>query len=153
MTSDQLPTDQDQQDQWSPCPTGQISNMVKRINRSERRQRLRQLATTGALSLALFAVGAIVVGGFVMYQEPHFGGIGCTECLSHAAAYHDHVTGTAPMKDLELAGRIEAHMKQCICCRAKFNIAYPDAKLAALGMERQPWQPPLLLAVQISPSY
>lgn len=124
-----------QQEPWEPCAGGEISQMVKRLNSVERRQRVRQLASTGLLSMALFAVGAIVIGGFVVYQEPQFGGIGCTECLSHAAEYRDHVTGVTLMADLQLADKIAIHFQKCKCCRMKFNEAYPDVTLAAIGSE------------------
>ena len=124
-------------DQWKPC-SGEISHMVNRLEIVERRRRMRQLASTATLSLVLFAVGAVLIGGFVIYREPQFGGIGCTECLSHAPAYHDHLTGVAAMTDLELAERIKTHLDLCKCCKMKFNETYPDAAIAAMGRER-PW--------------
>lgn len=112
--------------------------MVRQLDKGERRKRFRQLASTATLGLLLFAVGAVVVGGFAIYREPHFGGIGCTECLSHAADYRDHLTGVKPMADMELAGKIKTHLELCKCCGAKFKMAYPDVSLAGLGMESPP---------------
>ncbi len=150
------PQSEDQQhDQWEPCVDGEISQMVRRLNRSERGRRLRQLASTSMVSLVLFAVGAIVAGGFVFYQEPQFGGIGCTECLSHAAEYRDHVTGAALMADADLAGRIEVHLAKCACCRAKFNEAYPGVTLAMLGTENPGLRPTRMAfsLAQVTPGY
>ena len=126
----------EQDAQWEPCG-GEISQMVSRLDRVERGKRTRQLASTAMLSLVIFATGAIVVGGFLAFREPQFGGIGCTECLAHAAEYRDHVAGVAPMSDLQLAGKMKIHLEQCPCCRTKFGEAYPDITLAnsSLGIE------------------
>lgn len=155
MSADHDSTKDRSLDSWEPCAEGQLSQVVARLNRSERNKRARQLASTATVSLVLFAVGAIVVGGFVFYQEPQFGGIGCTECLAHAAEYRDHVTGTTLMADVELASRIEAHLAKCGCCKAKFNEAYPGVTLATLGTEN-PGLRPMRLAfsfAQVAPGY
>ena len=141
-------------DEWEPCQ-GEISILVRQLDKVERRRRIRQLASTATLSLVLFAVGAVLVGGFVLYREPQFGGIGCTECLSHAADYRDHLTGVKPMANLELAGKIKTHLEQCKCCGAKFRMAYPDVTLATVGMESIPraqYHMAFMLA-QSTPSY
>ena len=142
-------------DQWEPCAEGQLSQVVSRLKRAERAKRLRQLASTAMVSLVLFAVGTIVAGGFVFFQEPQVGGIGCTECLAHAAEFRDHVTGVTLMADIELAGRIEEHLAKCDCCRAKFNDAYPGVTLAMMGPESPTLQPPRLAfsLAQLTPGY
>jgi hypothetical protein len=112
-------------DDWQACPPGELTRMVGRLGARERRARFGQLASIGLLSMLLFAAGAILVGGFVIYDEPTFGGISCTDCLSHAGEYHNHLIGTAPMVDVELVGRIETHLEKCDCCREKFRQTYP----------------------------
>lgn len=122
----------DSHDEWQSCPAGELSRLAKRLNVRERRVRLWQLASTGLLSMFLFAAGAILIGGFVIYEEPTFGGISCTDCLSHSDEYHAHLVGKLPMADAELAASIETHLKLCGCCRTKFHHAYPDVALEQL---------------------
>ena len=62
----------------------------------------------------------------MVYEEPTFGGISCTDCLAHADEYHEHFLGDGPVVDVKLVERIESHLKLCLCCRAKFHQAYPD---------------------------
>ena len=106
--------------------------MVGRLGARERRARFRHLASSGLLSMLLFAAGAILVGGFVIYEEPTFGDISCTDCLGHAVEYHDHLVGKIPMTDVELVAKLETHLKMCASCRAKFHQAYPDVPLEQL---------------------
>jgi hypothetical protein len=120
------------EDDWQACPSGELTQMVGRLNARERRARFAQLASSGLMSMLLFAAGAILVGGFVIYQEPMFGGISCTDCLSHANEYHDHLLGSSPMADVELASQIETHLEECLCCRTKFGQAYPDIPMERL---------------------
>jgi len=125
-------------DPWQPCQD-EISKMVRQLGKVDRRRRFRQLASTATLGLVLGAVGT-VAAGLVFYQEPDFGGIGCAECLSHAAEYRDHLAGDRPMADLQLASSIKSHLDQCRCCGAKFRLAYPEVSLASIGMENPPWR-------------
>jgi hypothetical protein len=106
--------------------------MVGRLGARERRTRFRQLASSGLLSMLLFAAGAILVGGFVIYEEPTFGGISCTDCLGHAVEYHDHLIGKNSMADVELVAMIETHLKMCDHCRSTFLKAYSDIPLEQL---------------------
>ena len=106
--------------------------MVGRLDARERRALFRQLASSGLLSLLLIAAGTILVGGFVIYEEPMFGGISCTDCLSHAVEYHDHLVGKSSMADVELVAMIETHLKMCDHCRTTFLKAYSDVSLEQL---------------------
>ena len=106
--------------------------MVGRLDARERRARFRQFASSGLLSILLIAAGTILVGGFVMYEEPTFGGISCTDCLGHAAEYHNHLVGKSPMANVELVAKIETHLEMCASCRSKFHQAYSDIPLEQL---------------------
>ena len=119
-------------DNWQACPPGELTRMVGRLGARERRARLRQLASSGLLTMLLFAAGTVLFGGFVIYEEPMFGGISCTDCLGHAAEYHDHLVGKRPIVDVGLVAAIETHLKKCDSCRAKFHQAYPDIPLEQL---------------------
>ena len=124
--------DENTHDNWQACPPGELSRMVGRLGARDRRARFRQLASSGMLSMLLFAVGAILVGGFVIYEEPMFGGISCTDCLGHAVEYHDHLISKSLMADVELVAMIETHLKKCASCRTKFHQAYSDVPLDQL---------------------
>ncbi len=119
-------------DNWQACPPGELTRMVGRLAARERRARFKQLASSGLLSMLLFAAGAILVGGFVIYEEPTFGGISCTDCLAHAVEYHDHLLGKSSMTDVELVAMIETHLKKCDHCRTRFLKAYSDVSLEQL---------------------
>jgi len=143
--------DSNYQDDWQACPPGEITRLVKRLDSRERRARFGQLATTGLVSMLLFAAGAILFGGFVAYEEPTFGGIACTDCLAHAAEYHEHLVGSEPVADAELMGKIKTHLEMCPCCRAKFHQAYPDVPLNQLATTDIRFRPSLpALAVVLS---
>jgi len=145
--------DSNNQDDWQACPPGEITRLVNRLNSRERRARFGQLATTGLVSMLLFAAGAILFGGFVAYEEPTYGGIACTDCLAHAAAYHDHLVGSETVADVELIGKIKTHLEMCSCCRAKFHQAYPDIPLDQLATTELRFRPFLpTLAIALSPA-
>ena len=134
--------------------------MVGRLDARERRTRFRRLASSGLLSMLLFAAGAILVGGFVIsekstviYEEPMFGGISCTDCLSHAVEYHDHLVGKSSMADVELVAMIETHLKMCDHCRTTFLEAYSDVSLDQLTKTDLRLSPLLpTFAVALSPT-
>jgi hypothetical protein len=124
--------DENSRDDWQDCSSGELTRMVGRLDARERRARFRQLASSGLLSMLLIAAGAILIGGFVIFEEPTFGGITCTDCLGHAVEYHDHLVGNSPMADVELVTMIETHLKECASCRTKFQQAYSDVPLEQL---------------------
>ena len=137
-------------DEWQPCPPGELNRMVGRLDARERRARFRQLTSTGLMSMLLFAAGAILVGGFAIYEEPMYGGVSCTDCLSHADEYYSHLVGKGPMADLELVAKIETHLEMCLCCRAKFHQAYPDVplkQLAEVNLRFRPLLPTFAVAL------
>ena len=132
--------DENKTDDWTPCQPGELTRMVKRLDAVERRTRHRQLARTGLLSLLLFAVGIVLVGGLGVFQEPDFGGIRCSECLVHAEDYYRHLRGETLMADLAVAEQMKTHLQLCDRCRDKFYMMYPDVAISAIGELR--FQPP-----------
>lgn len=139
-------------DDWQACPPGEFTRVVGRMSARERRARFKQLASTGLLSMLLLTAGTILVGGFVFYEEPTFGGITCTVCLGHAAEYHDHFVGKSPIVDVELVAMLETHLKMCASCREKFHQAYPDIPLEQLTKSDLRFRPLLpTFAVVLSP--
>ncbi len=140
-------------DNWQACPPGELTRMVERLGARERRARFRQLASSGLLSMLLIAAGTILVGGFVIYEEPTFGGISCTDCLGHAAEYHNHLVGKSPMADIELVAKIKTHLEMCASCRSKFHQAYSDVPLEQLTKTDLRLGPlPPTFAVALSPA-
>ena len=140
-------------DDWQACPPGVLTRMVTQLDARQRRARFRQLAGTGLLTMLLGAVGIILFGGFVLYEEPTFGGISCTDCLVHAAEYHNYLVGKNPAMDADLAGKIKSHLEKCGCCRAKFHQAYPDAPVGHLATrELRLWPRLPTLAVALTPA-
>ena len=144
-----MPNDENKHNDWKPCQPGELSRMARRLDAVERRARYRQLVSTGLLSMSLFAVGVILIGGVAVFREPNFGGIRCSECLAHAEEYHEHLLGETLMADLTLVGQMKTHLELCDRCRGKFYQAYPD--VAASPMDEMWFQPPrLTFAVALS---
>lgn len=121
------------QEDWQACPSGELARMTARLDAGLRGARFRQLSVTGLMSLLICAAGTILLGGFVFYAEPTFGGITCTDCLTHADEYHGYMVGKNPTMDPDLAKKIKKHLKKCGCCRAKFHETYPDAPAGPLA--------------------
>ena len=142
--------DQNKTDDWTPCQPGELTRMVKRLDAAERRTRYRQLARTGLLSMLVFAIGTMLVGGLGVFREPNYGGIRCSECIAHAEEYYQHLLGETLMADLTLAEQMKTHLELCDRCRPKFYKMYPDVAMG--GEDEYRFQPPrIVFAVAYSP--
>ncbi len=118
---------------WQACPPGELARMTARLDARLRGARFKPLAVTALMSFLICAVGTILLGGFLFYSEPTFGGIACTDCLSHADEYHGYLVGKNPTMDPSLVKKIEKHLNECDYCRMKFHESYPDTPLGPLA--------------------
>jgi hypothetical protein len=139
-------------DDWQACPPGELARMAKRLDAGLRGARFSQLAVTGLMSLLICAAGIILLGGFVFYSEPTFGGISCTDCLAQADEYHGYLVGKNPTMDPDLAGKIKKHLQKCGYCRAKFHESYPDTPLGPLA-QCQSHMPQCLATLSVAFKY
>jgi hypothetical protein len=111
---------------WQPCPPGEMTRLAKRLDSLQRGARFNQLVGTGLLSMFLCAVGTVLIGGYLLYQEPNSEGYSCRDCQAHAAEFHDLIIGKKASMDAKQEKLIRKHLKKCNGCRAKFQQAFPD---------------------------
>ena len=149
-----MSTNQDSNDLWEECPRGEFARMVSRLNRSSRRDQVRQFSTTVAVSAVITGAAVLYWGVFIQDGHPQFGGITCAECKDNMADYRDFLVDQVPLKDPALASSMEGHLTECPLCRPYFESLYPGVLTAWHDLNR-PLQNRLipLLATTRQPSY
>ncbi len=110
---------------WDACPAGELTQMVHRLDASQRRTRSLQVGKTALLSTAVFACVVMVLGSFMGSSSLQFGGIDCETCQSRLAEYYPHAAGELVHEDVDFVASIETHLKECEFCREKFYAMYP----------------------------
>ncbi len=137
--SKSTPNDRESLGDWNDCPQGELSQMVRKLNVSQTRARSKKLVQTGLLGTLLVAAGVVVGGAlFAPGNTAGYGGISCTECKSHFAEYHAHLTGSELLEDLGLATSMAAHLVECQSCRSRFHENYPGVLQAGISTSTQP---------------
>ena len=125
-----MTTNQQQNDEWQDCPSGEMSQLVKRLNSKQKRVQSAQLLKAATVCILLVAAGVFFTGSMLDSQpildsqEPKYGGITCSQCKLHFASYRDHKTAAAPMEEA-LATSMATHLKDCNICRSFFEKTYP----------------------------
>ncbi len=139
-----MSANQHQNDNWHDCPAGELSQMVGRVNTSQRQARRKQLFGTAAACMLLVAVGVFSVGSvFAPNGDFTFGGITCTECHENFAAFERYQTEAATMNQA-LALSMETHLEQCPRCGKAFEKTYPG--ILSSELSNQPTMPLLAIA-------
>ncbi|QDS98403.1 hypothetical protein [Adhaeretor mobilis] len=110
---------------WDNCPAGVLVSMADRLNAAKRRkQTLRGIAATSAVLL----VGAAMFAGTRSGDNMH-GGISCSQCRPHLAAYQAQLKGVAvPEGEVlspDLLEKVRLHLTKCAKCGEKFEGMYP----------------------------
>lgn len=115
---------QNDETSWEGCPPGMLVSMAEDLSTNQRRkQTLRSVAFS---SVVLLACGALVARSFSVDHK--VGGILCSECKPHFAAYSLHLEGkTSEGETLksELIEQMKLHLAGCKRCRGKFLETYP----------------------------
>ena len=98
-------------DEWQPCPSGQITGMVQRLQAARRSRAVRR-AIVPAAGVLLFAAAGFYFsqsqpGG--MFFQP--GGLSCDEVQRHLPAYAKGKVSP------ELSRQLEEHLADCPECR------------------------------------
>ena len=133
-----MSNDQENHDQWTDCPAGELSRMVTRLDASQSRARTRKLYQTGVLSMLLVAAGVVVAGSLFAPGGNKYGGITCAECKSHFESYHGHLTGTAQIDDDGLTQSIATHLANCGFCQEFFKQSYPGVLNQTVAASTRP---------------
>ncbi|MCG8448088.1 MAG: hypothetical protein MI725_00730 [Pirellulales bacterium] len=129
---------------WDVCPTGELSQMAARLDAAQRRASRNRLYGGTLACTALFAVVVLSVGSFLNSDGVKHGGIGCRECMSNFAAYHDHLTEANLLADAKLIASMATHLEKCDLCRGEFNAAYPGVLVSNLSAVGRPLQVAML---------
>ncbi len=112
-------------DDWGMCSPGELQRMVSRLGEAQRGVARGRLYRRSALAMLLVAATVTVGGSLLQSDMPVYGGLTCTECRSHLAAYHANLTGESKLDDASLANSMKIHLAECQTCRGKFNTMYP----------------------------
>ena len=102
-------------DEWQPCPSGQITGMVQRLQAAQRSRAVRR-AIVPAAGVLLF-----VAAGFYFSQSQPGGmlflpgGLSCGEVQKHLSA------DPKPPVSPEFSKRLEEHLADCPECRKKMH--------------------------------
>ncbi len=134
MASKQESDDLRQADLWEACASGELSQMVRRLDGTQIRARRKQVFSTALLSTAVFACLVFVVG----IMTGPYGGIRCSYCHSHMAEYYAHTTGKIVHEDSAFVGSMKIHLEKCAICRGKFGQMYPDMQAAGRSPVARP---------------
>ena len=113
-------------EQWDACPAGELTQMVHRLDASQRRARGKQVAKTALLSTAVFACVVLALGSFMGSGDMQFGNINCDYCQSHLAEYYPHAAGESVHEDATFVTSMETHLENCEFCREKFSAMHPE---------------------------
>ena len=143
---------------WSECPQGELSQMVRHLSASQARARNRKLVQTGVVSMVLVACGVVVVGSLTNRGGGGsftFGGITCAECASHFAEYHGYLTDSKEFGTPELVASMTTHLGSCPICQSRFNETYPGVLKTAFSVTPRTGLHDLLplLAVSRQPAF
>ena len=106
-------------DHWVPCPPGEISGMVERLQRQRR-----SVATVKAICGAAVVLFSVAVWQFWASNDRDLERISCREVCSHLTDYQD---GSLAKSDPKLLARIERHLEHCDSCVARLRPTKPVA--------------------------
>lgn len=146
-------TDQQDSQQWQPCPPGEVGNLVARLRRTRRQDRL-QKAAAGLVCVAIVAVAGLYAIPRFGRSEPTYGGIACSEVQELAEQY------MAGQLDEDRLGQIDVHLEACEHCQqfvARMMQDLPDDGQSAQRPSAGPSQVllredrPLSLAAHVNP--
>jgi predicted anti-sigma-YlaC factor YlaD len=120
--------DHTSENEWSPCPPGDLQRMAKSMRaRSSRRATLRAAgAAAAAVSVILLSiVGVQYLQGDGAAGDMYFGGISCTDVRRLAP---DYMAGHVGEQD---GARIRAHLAECPMCQDFLKKIQPQGAGAA----------------------
>jgi hypothetical protein len=153
-------------DAWEACPEGELTQMVRRLDASQRWAVRKQVYTTALISTGVFACIVFAVGSLWGPDSTLYGRITCRFCRDHFSDYQLSlvagalVAGDAGVESAGVAGagvagagvasagvagagqdaalllNMKTHLEKCTFCRSRFNDAYPDHRIAAATLAR-----------------
>lgn len=119
----------DRDDNWKPCPRGELQRMIERLGQERGVARRTALSRLAAGMLILFAVGAAVIWSL---QVPAVaGGLTCAECQDRFDALYRQVDLGEITLPQQILTKVLAHLEHCEFCRSKFRQLYPNSSVIA----------------------
>lgn len=109
------------QQDWDPCPHGELARMVQARRRQRRRRIVDRAAAVGACLMICLAVGGYTLGLFTPEPSPggnsggDFGGLACSEVRDALPAY---IAGEI---DPPMHERVARHLRNCPHCRSRYD--------------------------------
>ena len=112
--------------QWQPCPPGELAKMVVARRARHRRKIIDRAGVVAAGIMACIAIGGFGLGLFTPDAEDGIHTMACSEVLPQLSAY---VQG-----DLSEAARsdIAAHLHHCPSCRTRHEELLQSVSRAAI---------------------
>lgn len=113
-------------DQWNACGTGEVQQLVGRLQTRRRMRTARRAGAAAAGLLLLLSAGYFLADGSSKtvpnagVPDHEINGIVCSEVLEHAEEY---MAGTL---DDDLQARIRGHLKSCAYCRERIETMRRD---------------------------
>lgn len=104
----ETPEQNDQQ--WQPCPAGEVAGLVKNL-RQRRRSRRLQTMSVAVCGLAVAGLIGLYAVPHPLLVEPSFGGVSCSEVKELADEY------IAGRLDSETRAHIDEHLRACDRCQ------------------------------------
>lgn len=104
-----------QEQDWSPCPTGELSKMIDTRRARKRRKVIDRCAVVLASVMGVVAIGGFALGLFTPDPAAAPASIACSEVLDHLP---DYVRGTL---DDSLQQRMAAHLDHCPSCHSHYE--------------------------------
>ncbi len=103
-----------EQQNWDPCPAGELAKMVQVRRSQRRRQVIDRVAVVGACFMVCIAIGGYTLGVFT--PDPSagsdLGGLACSEVLESLPTY---IEGDM---DPQMQERMAVHLKNCPHCQS-----------------------------------
>lgn len=147
-TMSKMPPDKSnsgQQDDWGPCPQGELQHMVERIKSQRRRRRVVRISSLSSALVLIIAVGAVGFYFLQAHQPMVTGdvlicGVACNDVRENMVAY---VKGDLEKQDPDLSEKMFMHIVKCNNCRVEERKVKKDLRskkptVAAAGQSHSP---------------
>ena len=136
MSQGQPSTEDRQPELWDVCESGELTNMVHRLDVKQRRARRRKALSTAFVSTSAVAFAVVALGTFMNQSNLKYGGLTCLFCRGHFAEFQAHHAGQSVHEDANFIKNMSLHLKDCNPCRDEFNLRYPKTPFASVSAHR-----------------
>ena len=98
-------------DNWDPCPAGQLTGMVTTLRSEKRRESVKLLAGVGG---GIGLIAAMLIGAIVVLNQSSPTSLTCNEVIAH---FEDYQQGLLPA---DLVAGIKGHLEHCPSCQEHY---------------------------------